>query len=127
MSPPLFWLSDRAWTAIEPHLPSNQTGGPRADDRRIISGIIHVLRCGGGWSHCPTEYGPFSTVYNRWNKWSRRGIWSRIVSAISQEDWAAETGAIDSNYIKAYRKAGQARVTRDPLPLASRVSPRRRR
>ncbi len=42
----LFWLSDGAWSAIEPHLPTNQLGAPRVDDRRIISGILHVLKDG---------------------------------------------------------------------------------
>jgi transposase len=127
MSPPLFWLSDRAWSAIEPYLPKNQPGARRADDRRILSGIIHVLKCGGGWSHCPPEYGPVSTVYNRWSKWSRRGIWTRILSALSEEEWVAETGQIDSKYIKAYRKAGRTKAKPVSLPLASRASPRRRR
>jgi hypothetical protein len=42
----LFWLSDKAWTAIEPRLPKNQPGARRVDDRRVISGILHVRRVG---------------------------------------------------------------------------------
>jgi hypothetical protein len=41
----LFWLSDDAWAAIEPHLPKNQPGARRVDDRRVISGIVHMLKC----------------------------------------------------------------------------------
>lgn len=77
MSRSLFWLSDQAWAAIERHLPKNQAGARRVDDRRVISGIIHMLKCGGCWTDCPSEYGPSTTVYNRWNRWSRRGIWRR--------------------------------------------------
>ena len=40
----LFWLSDEAWTLIEPHLPRGKPGKPRVDDRRVISGILHVLQ-----------------------------------------------------------------------------------
>ena len=40
----LFWLSDQAWAALEPHLPHGQPGKPRVDDRRVISGILHVLK-----------------------------------------------------------------------------------
>ena len=53
-----FWLSDRAWAAIKPLLPTNQPGARRVDDRRVISGIIHVLRIGCRWEDCPPGYGP---------------------------------------------------------------------
>jgi len=75
MSRSLFWLSDEAWTAVEPHLPKNQPGARRVDNRRVISGIIHILKCGRRWADFPAEYGPATTVYNRWNRRSRRGIW----------------------------------------------------
>jgi transposase len=54
----LFWLSDEAWAAIEPHLPRNQPGARRVDDQRVISGILHVLKAGCRWCDCPAEYGP---------------------------------------------------------------------
>jgi transposase len=54
MSRSLFWLSDEAWAAIAPHLPQNQPGARRVDDRRVISGIIHMLKCGGRWADCPS-------------------------------------------------------------------------
>lgn len=53
----LFWLSDAAWAAIEPHLPKNQLGARRVDDRRVISGILHVLKVGCRWCDCPADYG----------------------------------------------------------------------
>ena len=81
----LFWLSDEAWAAIEPHLPQNQPGARRVNDRRVISGIIHMLKCGGRWVACRVEYGPATTVYNRWNRWSRRGIWARILAALTEQ------------------------------------------
>ena len=102
----LFWLSDEAWAAIEPQLPKNQPGAERVDDRRVVSGIIHMLKCGGRWADCPSECGPSTTVYNRWNRWCRRGIWARILAALTEEGWVAETAQIDSSYIKAHRCAG---------------------
>lgn len=60
----LFWLSDAAWSAIEPHLPKNQPGARRVDDRRVISGILHVLKAGCRWRDVPIEYGPAKTIYN---------------------------------------------------------------
>ena len=61
----LFWLSDEAWVAVEPHLPRNQPGARRVDDRRVLSGIFHVLKSGSRWCDCPAEYGPPTTIYNR--------------------------------------------------------------
>ena len=127
MSGGLFWLSDEAWAAIEPHLPHNQPGARRVDDRRVISGIVHMLRCGGRWQDCPGEYGPSTTVYNRWNRWSRRGIWSRILAALTEEGWVAETAQIDSSYVKAHRCAGGGKGGLARKPLASRVVAGRRR
>lgn len=101
----------------------NQPGARRVDDRRVISGIIHMLKCGGRWSDRHAYYGPATTVYNRWNRWSRRGIWTRILAALTEEGWIAETGQIDSSYIKAHRSAGGAKGGRGPMPLASRVGP----
>ena len=65
----LFWLSDKAWTALEPHLPDNQPGKPRVDNRRVISGILHILKTGGRWRDVPPEYGPAKTIYNRYARW----------------------------------------------------------
>jgi transposase len=124
MSRLLFWLSDDAWAAIAPHLPQNQPGARRVDDRRVISGIIHMLKCGGRWADVPPEYGPPTTVYNRW---SRRGIWTRILAALTEEGWIAETAQIDSSYVKAHRSAGGAKGGLEPRPLASRVAAGRRR
>ena len=73
-SPP--FLSARTfWAAVEPHLPRGKTGKPRVDDRRVISGILHVLKTGCR-RDCPAKYGPHTTIYNRYNRWSKRRIWS---------------------------------------------------
>ena len=77
-----FWLSDEQWAAIEPHLPMVHTGPERKDDRRVISGIIHRLREGCRWRALPDEYGPYTTVFNRFNRWSKRGLWQRIFAAL---------------------------------------------
>jgi len=58
MSRSLCWLSDGAWAAIGPHLPKNQPGALRVDDRRVISGTVHNLKCGCRWQGCLSEYGP---------------------------------------------------------------------
>ena len=73
-----FWLSDRQWAAIETLLPKNQLGARRVDDRRVISGIVHVLKVGCRWQDCPGIYGPPTTIYNRFHRWAGRGLWQRM-------------------------------------------------
>ena len=67
----LFWLSDEQWGVLEPFMPTNRPGARRVDDRRVLSGIVHVLTSGCRWRDCPAAYGPRTTVYNRFNRWSR--------------------------------------------------------
>ena len=74
----LFWLSDEQWARIEPHLPTDVRGVERVDDRRVISGIVHVLKSGCRWCDCPLEYGPSTTIYNRFVRWARRGLWEKL-------------------------------------------------
>ena len=112
---------DEVWAATEPHLPKNQLGARRVDDRWVISGIIHMLKNGGHWADCPSEYGPLTTMYDRWNRWSRRGFWTGILAALTEVGWLAETGQIDSSYIKARRSAGGAKGGRGQMLLASRA------
>lgn len=108
----LFWLSDEAWVAIEPHLPRNQPGARRVDDRRVISGILHVLKVGCRWCDCPVEYGPSTTVYNRFNRWSHRGFWLKLLNALVDAGAVTKSTAIDSTYVKAQRAAFGAKGAR---------------
>jgi transposase len=78
-----FWLSEAQWGAIEPLLPKNQPGARRTDDRRVISGTVHVLKTSCRWQDCPAIYGPSTTVYNRFRRWTMRGIWRRLFEALA--------------------------------------------
>ena len=99
----LFWLSDKAWVAIEPHLPRHQPGARGVDDRRVISGIFHVLKSGGRWCDCPADYASHTRVYNRFNRWSARGFWLKLLDALVDAGAVTRSTAIDSTYIKAQR------------------------
>ena len=101
----LFWLSDEQWARIEPHLPSDVRGVERADDRRVISGIIHVLKSGCRWCDCPPEYGPHTTIYNRFARWAERGIWENLFRKLAGNGRSADTQMIDSTHVKAHRSA----------------------
>jgi len=101
----LFWLSDEQWAAVEPHLPKNQPGARRGDDRRVISGIFHVLKIGCRWQDCPADYGPSTTVYNRFNRWSRKRFWLKLLEDLASMGAVTKSTAVDSTYIKAQRSA----------------------
>jgi transposase len=123
----LFWLSDEAWAAIEPHLPTNQPGARRVDDRRVISGILHVLKSGCRWRDCPSAYGPRTTIYNRFNRWSRRRIWQRILQALVEAGWIEATVSIDATYVKAHRSAHGGKGGRKRRASVFRVAVRPRK
>jgi len=116
----LFWLSDEAWTALEPHLPKNQPGKPRVDDRRVISGILHMLKTGGRWRDVPPEYGPAKTIYNRYRRWAGRGIWQRIFAGMAAAGAVADELMLDSSAVKAHRSASGGKGGNGTKPSASR-------
>jgi transposase len=101
----LFWLSDKQLAAIEAAIPTNRPGVKPRRNREVVSGIIHVLKTGCRWEDCPAEYGPHTTVYNRFNRWSKAGIWSRILADLVVFD-ATDIQCIDSTTAKAHRCAG---------------------
>ena len=72
---------------------------------RDSSGIVHVLKAGCRWCDCPADYGPSTTIYNRFNRWSRRGFWLRLLDALVDAGVVTKSTAIDSTYIKAQRAA----------------------
>src|SRR6202166_2445968 len=105
----LFWLSNEAWAAIDPHLPRGKPGKPRVDDRRVISGILHVLKTGCGWRDVTPQYGPATTIYNRYNRWSQRGLWQRLFEQIAASGDVPRELSLDSSHVKAHRSAAGAK------------------
>ena len=101
----LFWLSDEEWNRVERLLPVGRRGARRVDDRRVISGIIHMLRSGARWRDCPPEYGPYTRIYNRFNRWSRKGIWLAMFKALTGSTGVIGTASIDSSHVKGHRSA----------------------
>jgi len=114
-----FWLDDRQWAVIAPLLPTNQPGAHRTDDRRVISGIIHVLRTGCRWQDCPAVYGPSTTIYNRFHRWSATGIWRQLFEALVQTT-NRDIHMIDSTTAKAHRSAAGGKGGRKLKPSVDR-------
>lgn len=118
----LFWLSDDQWRQIAPYLPSDVRGKDRVDDRRVISGILHVLRSGCRWKDCPSEYGPPTTIYNRFVRWAERGVWERLFRELAARGRSGETQMIDSTHVKAHRSASGGKGGSRNKRLAARAA-----
>ncbi|MEO7026762.1 MAG: IS5 family transposase [Caulobacteraceae bacterium] len=100
----LIWLSQAQMRRIEPYFPLSH-GIPRVDDRRVISGIVFVIRNGLRWRDAPKAYGPHKTIYNRFVRWSRMGVFDRIFSALAGQGPPPERLMIDATHLKAHRTA----------------------
>lgn len=107
----LFWLTAAQMARLQPFFPKSH-GRPRVDDRRVLSGIIFVNRNGLRWCDAPREYGPPKTLYNRWKRWSRMGVFARIMTGLAAEVADEKTIMIDATYLKAHRTASSLRVKR---------------
>ncbi len=90
-------------------MPANVRGKERVDDRRVLSGIVHALKCGGRWAERADVYGPKKTLYNRFVRWAERGIWENIFSALAGTEDVPYRLFIDSTCIKVHRCAGGAK------------------
>ena len=100
-----FWLTDAQFSKIEPHLPTDTRGKARVDDRRVISGIVHVLNSGGRWVDAPPDYGPRKTPYNRYVRWAEKGVWAAMFETLAQAGGPPTQVLIDSSAVKGHRSA----------------------
>ncbi len=121
MSDNCFWLGEAEFARLEPLLPTDTRGVPRVDDRRVISGIVHVLKSGGRWADAPAVYGPRKTLYNRFVRWAAKGVWTDIFHALASAGGPPAQALIDSSAVKAHRcAAGGQRGERNQAKGRSR-------
>jgi len=117
-------LTDEQWAELEPLLPPEKprTGKPNKAHRAIVNGIVWKLRTGAPWRDVPERYGPWSTVYSRFWRWQRAGLWDRLFAAVQRRadadgrlEWAVHF--VDGTVIRAHQHAAGARGgTRNPRP-----------
>lgn len=100
----LFWLTDAQMARLEPFFPRSH-GMPRVDDRRVLSGIIFINCNGLRWRDAPAAHGPHKTLYNRWKRWSDKGIFAEIMIGLAAEHDEEMTVMIDATYLKVHRTA----------------------
>ncbi len=112
-------LTPKQWQQLKPVLealvpPRPVTGRPNEDHRRIVNGILWKLKTGAPWRDVPERYGPWSTVYSRFWRWQRAGIWDRLFAAVQQQedaagnvDWTLQF--VDGSVIRAHQHAAGAK------------------
>jgi transposase len=100
----LFYLSSKQLEILRPYFPLSH-GVPRVDDLRVVSGIIYVIRHGLQWKDAPPESGPYKTLYNRFVRWSRTGVFDNIFLALAKTTPADGRLMIDATHLKAHRTA----------------------
>ncbi|MDB5683143.1 MAG: transposase [Sphingomonas bacterium] len=110
----LYWLTDEQMARLQPYLPKSH-GRPRADDRRVLSGIVFVNRNGLRWCDAPQDYGPHKTLYNRWKRWSEKGIFLQMMEGLAAASAEPKTVMIGATYLKAHRTASSVRVKKGVL------------
>jgi transposase len=100
----LFMLSEVQMRRIKPFSPRSH-GVPRVDDRLIVSAIIFVIKNGLRWRDAPRTYGPHKTIYNRFIRWSRLGVFNRIFVELAGQAGEPDRIMIDATHLKAHRTA----------------------
>ncbi len=116
-------LTDEQWQRLQPLLPSHKKEGrPPKDDRRIVNGMLWLLRTGAPWRDLPERYGPWGTVSSRFYRWRKAGHWDRIWAALQQQTDAKgqlrwEIHFVDSTIVRAHQHAAGAKKGTHPEKL----------
>lgn len=113
----LFSLTSKQLEIIRPYFPLSH-GVARVDDLRVVSGIIYVIKNGLQWKDAPREYGPHKTLYNRFIRWSRLGVFDKIFTALVEKNGSSERLMIDATHLKAHRTAASL-LKKGLFPAAS--------
>jgi transposase len=109
-------LTEAQWAQLAPLLPPEKpgTGKPNKAHRAMLDGILWKLRTGAPWRDLPERYGPWSTVYSRFWRWQRAGVWDRLFAAVQRQadaagrlDW--EVHFVDGTGIRAHQHAAGAK------------------
>ena len=116
-------LTSEQWERLEPMLPKRALGGrPRVDDRVVINGVLWVLRTGAPWRDMPERYGKWPTVYSRFQRWRKAGVWDRLLAEVqASSDRAGELDwnvhFVDGTIVRAHQHAaGAKKAVRRPNP-----------
>jgi transposase len=104
-------LTDEEWAKLEPLLPAERGhwGRPRISNRQVLNGMFWILRSGAPWRDLPERYGPWKTVYNRFNRWAKAGVFETVFQTLVAHEPIDETLMIDSTIVRAHQQAAGAK------------------
>ena len=103
-----FELTDEQFARIEPLLPgkANDPGRTAENNRLFVDAVLWVLRTGAPWRDLPARFGPWNSVFQRFNRWSKKGVWTAVFEAVQEPDW--EWLMIDASVIRAHQHSAGA-------------------
>jgi len=119
-------LSDAQWKRLRPLLPAQKpaTGRPAKDHRTIVNAILWRLATGVPWRDLPARYGPWQSVYTRFRRWQRAGVWERVLAALQAAgdargdlDW--DLHFVDGTVVRAHQHAAGAKKGAASTPSAA--------
>lgn len=109
-------LTNEQWERLKPLLPPQKprTGRPANDHRTVMNGILWILRTGAPWRDLPERYGKWTTVYSRFQRWCKAGVWDRILGEVQaladqQGDLDWEIHFVDGTIVRAHQHAAGAK------------------
>ncbi|WP_375454982.1 IS5 family transposase [uncultured Methylobacterium sp.] len=108
-------LTNQEWAALAPVPPTDVRGKERVDDRRVLNGIFRRLRTGAPWAEIPSRYAPVTTCGNRFRRWRKRGVWDRVLAAVSAA-YDGDIQMIDATSVRMHQHAATAKKRR-PIAL----------
>ena len=116
-------VTDSQWERVAPLLPG-QAGAPgvTADNRLFINAVFWIARTGAPWRDLPGRFGKWNSVFQRFNRWAKQGVWERVMHALG-EDADLEWLLIDSTVIRAHQHAARKKGANRPSigPFAGRI------
>ena len=103
-------VSDEQWEQIKPYLGNNRKkmGRPQSDNRKLLNGLMWILRTGAPWRDLPEYYGPWQTVYKRFVQWQNNDKLKEMFEQLRQGADMQDI-CIDGSYIKAHRASAGAK------------------
>lgn len=103
-------LSDTEWAQIAPLLPPEvgRVARPAKSNRRMVEGVVWILRTGAPWRDLPKRFGPWQSVYTRFRRWTRQGIWTGVLEKLAEQQ-DGESYMIDATIVRAHQDATGAK------------------
>lgn len=107
-------LTESEWERLKKYFPereAGQLGRPKNDERKILNGVLWVMRSGAAWRDMPERYGSWNTAYNRFVQWQESGLITQILADLGEEADLQDV-SLDSTSVKAHQHSAGAKKGR---------------